>query len=335
MGRDSTDRQGSHIGSWVRRGARVKDGYRQTTAGAPARGWKRHFEGWELGALAVSTVLIAALLFVPRPVEPDAFPLPEIDRVAQSRADSAEHARALTALARPLPYDARAVGEAFRRYGVATIESDLALVVDQRHDLRSAAAVALRQLGEEPLLELRAVDTLFFQRALSHWEATGEQNSDLRELGGDFLSRAEESGWTRPPHNLVLSKSERATLFRMRWTELTGLSDTLPFSPTLDDWRAYYRLLIEHPEGSIGKGGDERRDIVRLRLGYVDALSKRDPDYPADLARGVLFYQLGTFPDSAREIRAYLLRRPAGPWTLRAQNYLRAAVARTNALTAF
>lgn len=336
MGRaHSTDRQGAKGRSWVRRGAPVKEPIRQMSSGGDRHGWRRHLEGWELGVVAVTTALVAALLVVPRPVEPDAFPLPAVDRVAQHNDSRAERARARAALAGPLAYDVRVVGEAFRQYGIATIERDTALVVDQHRDLQRDAALALRRLGPTPLRELRAVQTLFFQRALSHWEATGEQNADLRELGGEFLSRAEQSGWTRPPHRLVLSTEERATLFRMRWTDLTGLMDTLPFSPTLDDWRAYYRLLIEHPEGSLGEGGDERRDRVRLRLGYVDALAKKDPDYPADLARGVLFYQLGTYADSERELRAYLLRRPDGAWALRAANYLRAAVARTRAAAAF
>ncbi len=336
MGRaDSTDPEGPEDRSWIRRAAAVKDADRHMSGRAPARGWKRHFEGWELAVVAVSTVLLAALLFVPRPAEPDAFPLPEVDRVAQSRAAEADHARARAALRHPLPYDVRAVGEAFRGYGLASIERDTALVVDQRRDLERVAALARQRFGDAPLLTLRAVQTLFFQRALSHWEATGEQNADLRELGGEFLSHAEESGWIRAPHELVLSESERTTLFHMRWDELTGLRDTLPLSPTLDDWRAYYRLLIEHPEGSLGQGGDERRDRVRLRLGYVDALSKHDPDYPADLARGVLLYQLGMYPDSAQALRAHLLRHSDGPWTLRAQNYLRAATARAKAVTAF
>jgi hypothetical protein len=198
-----------------------------------------------------------------------------------------------------------------------------------------AAALALQRVGTGPLLTLRAVETLFFQRALSHWEATGEEESDLRELGGDFLSRAEESGWTRAPHQLALSAEERAALFRMRWSELTGLRETLPFSPTLDDYREYYRLLLEHPEGPLGEGGDERRDRIRLQLGYVDALAKHDPDYPADLARGVLLFQLGTYAEAEQALRAHVFRHPDGPWALRAQNYLRAAAARARAAAAF
>lgn len=290
------------------------------------RGWKRHLEGWELGAATLAIALLAALLFVPRAVAPDAFPLPDLDRPALAHQRAADEARARAALATPLPFDVRRVGEAFRQYGVATIERDTVLVAGQRRELARAVSLALERLGPEPLLSLRAVQTWYFQRALSRWEATGEQDADLRELGGDFLSHAELSGWVTAPHTLELSSAERAALFRMRWTELTGLRDTLPFSPTLDDYREYYRLLLEHPEGPFGQGGDERRDRVRRRLGYVEALARRDPSYPAELARGVLLFDLGTYPESAEALRAHLLRHPSGPWTLRAQNYLRAAL---------
>src|SRR6185503_2149096 len=100
--------------------------------------------------------------------------------------------------------------------------------------------------------------------------------------------------------------SERRVLFTLRWAELAGLRETLPFSPTLDEWRVYYRLLLLHPQSAPGVAAD------RTRLGYAAALSRKDPEYPAEFARGVLAFRSGDLASAAGAFRRQLATHPGG-----------------------
>jgi tetratricopeptide (TPR) repeat protein len=138
------------------------------------------------------------------------------------------------------------------------------------------------------------------------------------ELSGGFIEIAQQNGWFRLPHRLVLTANERAILFRLRWTELTELGNVHPFRPTLDDWRIYYRFLLQHPEGP---DASEVAD-ARAQLAYVAALEKRDSEYPALLARGILYSKLGAYASAIEALETHLASHPRGAWRLRAQNYL-------------
>lgn len=305
--------------SWRGSGESVKEG----VAGAPRErraGWKRHLEGWQLGVVAVGIALLAALLAVPRAAAPDVLPRPAVDHRAIARELRVEGERALAAEQTILPYDVRDAGELMRRYGDAAADNNPVRGDAELARLREQIKVVRHRTGNKLLLELRAVQSRMFQHALRHWEATGRVDEDLRQLGGDFLRKARASGWIEPPHRLVLSRAERAVLYRIRWSGLSGLLDTYPFSPTLDDWRVYYGFLLAHPEG------DGSHDRTKNQLEYVTALSKRDPSYLSELARGVLFYRLGRYADAATALRNHLVRHPDGAWTLRARNYLAAAL---------
>lgn len=307
---------------------------REPAKNRPGSGLSRHFAGWQLGVLSVGIAGLAALLAVPRPVAPDVLPLPTVDRREQARTIQNEGARALAAERRELPFDVRAVGEALHRYGAANYTGDSTNMERELGELRVATGRALKRYGPELLLQLRAVQTQLFLRALSHWEGTGQVDSELRELGGNLLDKARRSGWIASDHRLLMSSGQRRTLFRIRWDGLTGLLKRYPFAPSLDEWRVYYRFLLEHPEAPPGspKGGPElARALLTERQAYVLALTRRDPYYPAALARGVLAYQLERFDDAAREFRAYLGGHADGPWRLRVQNYLLAALLRARA----
>jgi hypothetical protein len=121
---------------------------------------------------------------------------------------------------------------------------------------------------------------------------------------------------------LVMTEAERATLFRVRWSELTGLREKHPFSPSLNEWRVYFRFMLEHPDV---EAATPRRRAER-RLEYVAALDKLDPEFPAAFARGVLEYELGHYARAAQAFQAHLERHPTGPWDLRARNHLAAAL---------
>jgi hypothetical protein len=283
----------------------------------------RHLEGWPLLAVAVSISLFGVILAVPRPQPPEEVPAPEVDRREQRRSLEAEASLADAAEREPLPFEVRAVGEALRRHGVgegATSGPQPAL--EQLAELRSLARTARAKHGDLALLRLRAAQSRLFRRALERWEASGSLELDLNELGGGFLTKARRSAWIEDDRKLVLDEAERDVVFRLRWAELVGLSKEHPFRATLNDWRTYYRLLIEHPDVSPQEGRASRR---RAQLRYVQALQRLDPEFPADLAIGVLTYQLGDYAQAVSSFQAHLAAHPAGPWRLRVQNHLTAA----------
>jgi hypothetical protein len=305
--------------SWRRRGDRVKAGV-GGAARQPESGWKRHLEGWQLAVVSVGIALVGALVAVPRAAAPDVLPRPVVDHPEVERELRVEGERALQAEEEILPYDVRAAGELMRRYGDAAAADEPVRAERGLGDLRVQAAVARRRAGDKLLLRLRAVQSRLFQRALLRWEATGAADDDLRQLGGDFLRKARASGWIAPPHRLLMSRAERSVLYRIRWSGLSGLLETYPFTPTLDDWRVYYGFLLQHPEGR------DEHERTRNQLSYVTTLEEHDPSYLSALARGVLFYRLGHYSAAAQALRAHLDKHPDGAWTLRARNYLAAAL---------
>jgi hypothetical protein len=300
---------------------------REEPTNAPRRGLGRHLAGWQLGVLTVGIVLLAALIAVPRPVAPDVLPVPNIERRQIARELSAQAARADRAERHELPFDVRAVGEAFHRYGAANYAGDGDGMDRELGKLRSAARIALQRYGSAPLLELCAIQTRLFVRALSHWEDTGQVDAELKELGGNFADKATRSSWMVPARGLMMDPTERRVLFRIRWAGLTGLLTHDAFAPSLNDWRVYYRFLLEHPEAPVNStNAPSSREEAIEQLAYVKALVERDPYYPAALARGVLAYRLEHFDEATREFRAFLIADANGPWRLRAQNYLLAAL---------
>jgi hypothetical protein len=313
--------------SWRYAGQAVKPGAQGSFA-APSGRLIRHFEGWQLGLLSVGIAVLGVFLALPREVPPDVLPLPRVDRSTVRLERAEEHARAEEARARPLPFEIRSVGERFRRYGRAAATRDEARANAELVELTRTVAAAKSQHGAAPLLALRAVQGELFARALGRWEATGQVDDELIELGGDFVDKAKASGWLTAPHNFVASSDERGALFRIRWANLTGLLATIPFSPTLDEWRVYYRFLLEHPEIQNRDCSPVARATTQLR--YVAALGKKDPEYPASLARGVLELRRGAPASAMTALIGYLEGGPKGPWSLRARNYLATARARVN-----
>jgi hypothetical protein len=111
-----------------------------------------------------------------------------------------------------------------------------------------------------------------------------------------------------------LTELERRALFRMRWLELTGLRKLRGFKPSLNEWRAYYRVLLE------------RAPPTNATLEVVQALAKLDPAYPAQLARGIVLARVGDGRGAAPALRAHLAGPQGAFWRLRARNALAAAV---------
>jgi hypothetical protein len=108
----------------------------------------------------------------------------------------------------------------------------------------------------------------------------------------------------------------RAVLFKMRWAEVTtARGPSLELTPLEN--RALYRFLILHPPRT--SPGD-------YRLRKVDALAAIDPAFPADLARGVIYFRLRRFPEAKKAFRRHLQAHPDGLYAVRARNYLRAVL---------
>ena len=278
-----------------------------------ARRLGRHLEGWQLGLFVIGMAVLSALLVVPRNVPPELVPPPIIDRLEQRQAAEAE-ARRATRGREGLGLDIRSVGEAVRRYGRAAYAApDLTSQVQAQ--LRRLAAEALARQGPEPLLELRALQTeLFVAAVASHPE---QAPAEAIELAGGLMLAGERQAWLTPPP-LGADENELGTLYRLYWSEATGLR-AHPFAPTLNEWRVYYRFLLGRPTPDADRAGDLRR-----KLEYVAALEHHDQEYPAHLARGVLLYQSGAAVQSAIELQRHLQQSPDGPWSLRARNYLAA-----------
>ena len=159
----------------------------------PARSFRRHLQGYELGLLTLGMVFSCALLALPRASVPGTLPLPRIDHAEARR--SAARDRELSALAESegLPFEVRALGESIRHFG-QSVTHGLDTLHD-REDLRERFRAAVEK-GQAPLLlRLRAVQTQFFLRALADFERGGKPSADLQELGADFVARAKENGW--------------------------------------------------------------------------------------------------------------------------------------------
>lgn len=286
-------------------------------AGSPKPNWRRHLEGWQILAVAGSLAIGAALLAIPRAVAPRELPLPAVDRRELSGFERIEAGRLAQAEKKPLPYLVRAAGDALRRFGAAESgRTDASTLEARRADFLEAARAARERHGDDPLLELRAVQTALFVRAVSGLHGPREPGREALELGGAFVARGEELGWIQGGR-VRLEPDEAACVFRVRWNGLAGLQETRPFSPSFNEWRLYYRALLGH----TAPGSSELS-------GYVDALVKHDSEYPALLARGIIAYWDNHFAEATELFAQHLARHPTGPWRLRAQNYLLAAYER-------
>jgi hypothetical protein len=218
-----------------------------------------------------------------------------------------------------LPFETRAVGDAVRRLGVALAGgTGDAEHLDRLMSERVRAALAAGQV--DALLRLRAVQARMFVRAVRAHSWRGPPSPELQALGGDFAVRAVRNGWAGPDGCLA-TDDELETLFIRRWTEITRLRDDAHFKATLGELRRYFRFLLLHPEHSVGSEPPARAR-ASLRLRYVEALARRDTEYPVDLARGSLLGELSLMPQSAQALSRQLARPGRAEWNLRARNYL-------------
>lgn len=306
---------------------------------APPSWLAQKLEGWQAGLVAIGVAALGLSFAVPRAVPPEELPSPHVPASELQAAREREDQRA-SALDRrtanddgSATFDLRQAGDLLRQIGRADRDKDRDRVGMLREKLTQSIMVVRRSpaLGDEALAELRAFQERVFLAELARWEATGDARDELIEVGGDFLGLAERSGWITKPHRLLADDAVRGALFRKRFGEITGLRDGV-FALTSAEQRHLLGFLLAHPPpGGAGPPIDD--PVARARatdqwlLRKVDELAALDPGYPVAFAHGVLFYRLGDPAASALAFRAYLAKRPDGPYTLRARNHLRAAEA--------
>ncbi len=247
-------------------------------------------------------------------------PLPRVDRAEAQRRATSERELASHIEATGLPFELRAVGEAVRHFGHSASHGiDTGHDVDDlRERMRAVAAKGQSSL----LLGLRAVQTQYFLRALAQFEREGKPNSELEELGGDFLEHARHNAWFADDGRFLGDEATRRVLFQLHWAELVGKRGVYPFAPTLEDWRLYYRFLLLYPAREVVAVADEESERNTARVRVVSALARKDPDYPAFFAKGYLFDCLGDRQSAAAAYRAHLGQHGSGPYALLARNYL-------------
>jgi hypothetical protein len=275
--------------------------------------------------VAVGFAVLAVWLGLPRPVEPRVLPLPDVDRRVIAHARSLDAERAERARREPLSFEVRALGEQVRRHGAAVVRGDASGATETRDEARRLTRVLAASNAIEAVQTLRATQSELFLQALRRFRHSGSTDADLTELGANFIEKSRSVGWIDAEGRLLLSDEEVAALYRVRWAELTSALEISALRPSLDEFRLYYRVLFEHPEGQYGAEQDERR------LLYVAALARVDSEYPADLARGVLLYRLGRARAAYLAFSAHRAAHEDGPWSLYARNYALAALAQASA----
>ena len=300
-------------------GDAVKDAKLGHKSSSGQRLFARMLDGWELGLITVAMVLAAALVAVPRAAPPGVFPVPLIDPTEATASRRGFEELANRAERDGLPFETRAVGDGVRRLGVALSGgAGDAEFLNRLIAERVQAALAAGQV--EALQRLRAVQARLFVHAVRSYSWQGAPSAELLALGGDFVKRAVQNGWVAR-ENCVASDDELTTLFARRWAELTRLRDDPHFKPTLGELRRYYRFLLLYPELGAGeRSAMQERASIRLR--YVEALARRDTEYPVGLARGSLLAELGMMEASAQALSQQLAGPLSGEWNLRARNYL-------------
>lgn len=262
-------------------------------------------------------VLTCALLALPRASVPDTLPLPKVDHAEAERSAARDGELSAIAHVHGLPFEVRALGESIRHFG-QSLTQGLDTTHD-REDLRERFQIAIAK-GQGPLLlQLRAVQTQLFLSAVANFERDGKPSSDLHELGADFVPHAKRNGWFAADGRCLADEATLRVLFRLHWADLIDQRGTFPYAPSLNEWRIYYHFLLLYPAATRAPSAPTP-DAERLRA--VNALSRKDPEYPEFFAKGTLYYRLDDREGAAVAFRSHLAQHESGPYALLARNYL-------------
>lgn len=300
-------------------------------------------------ALALIPVLVALLvgaLVMPRSAVPDAIPMPMVDGRVLARVESRDRELAAEVNREPLPSAVRALGSAIREFNLGQAHSkDDSDVGKARDEINKALAPAL-EAGVDKLIALRAWQAEAFLAEVRRFEATGQESDELASLGGPFVKRMRLAGWCDEKNRLVLDDAQRRVAFKATWNAVIGLEGRPDLQPSLDETRALYVLYLQHPHAaepireqlaSARLNAKDPKQCAELeareanavevwRLEKIRKLGALDTSYPLDYALGVANFRRGQFPAAAESFRTWLKSHPDGAWSLRARNYMKAAV---------
>lgn len=315
--------------------------------------WRRNDQGPRgqqggraLALIPVSVALLLAVLMLPRAVPPRDIPLPNVDARALEAARAGDDARAAAAADTPLPQAVRAFGAAIRAFNVAEARDapDTPWEI-LRSDVDRTRKEAMAT-GVGPLLDLRAAQLKKFLDGLVVWKKTGKVSTEFEAVAGAFLRRTTAAGWVHD-REVDLSDADLRVMYKLKWNAVAHFEELPGFDPSLDELRELYTFYLLHPHAPEGtraaidaarKNAHTTADCEALaagevmagegwRLDKIERLGHLDPTYPVEFARGVALYRTGNYDGSARAFEAWLQQHPDGPWTLRARNHLRAALA--------
>jgi hypothetical protein len=283
---------------------------------ASDRRWNKYADGWQVGVLAVGIAAVVALLVVPRSVEPAGVPIPIV--APRDIADVRETTRARAAtLDRPdVPEVVRALGGQIRAYGRAEAAGQPRPIESARVAVATLAAPAL-ETSPADVAALEARYATAFAEAFRAFAATGEQSTDLVELGGDAMKTFVERGWM-PESGAIPEDFDvvMESFYRRRFVALVG------DDPALAEPKAESRARLAYLMRRAARSSDGDAAMMR----YIDEASSLEPSYPVPYARGIVLYRMGRFEAAAASFDAFLEERSSGPYRLRAANYLRASV---------
>jgi hypothetical protein len=292
------------------------------------RSLEKAFDGWQLGLVIVLVAWAMVMIVVPRPTSPLEIPAPRpspMDLRALRAVEGAREARARVELAPA----ARALGGAVRAYGRAESAQDVSATSAARQAI-AAAASSTTHLPPEAILELRALQTSSFVRAVRELEATGTAGRDVTELGGNLVRAFRDAAWADDVNGrliVAMDDDELAVAYRKRWNALVALKPSVA-ATTLAEERILFAFAIQRAQ-SVSLAGPASATLTlgsRGILRKIDEYARVDPDYPADFARGVAHFGAGAFGKAHLAFANHLAARPDGPLTLRAQNFARAAL---------
>lgn len=297
-------------------------------APAPAR---KHFDGWQLGVLAIVIAWGSALLMVPRTAIPDRLPLP---RVEPSRRDAIlrrDRALAAQAKGRSLDLAVRKLGADLREIGRAESTDGTSpgyLVERTQRDAREAVGQAPDQV-----LELRAYQTDLFTKAIYAWAATGKESADLIELGGAIRDVLPTLGWVEAEgrgRRVVIDELALRALYKKRWDGLAGF-DGPGFALDPDEVRATIAFQLERGAALLDEAASTGQLVAdnpetAAMLGRIRELSAIDPSYPSRFAEGIVHFKSADYTASVDAFARYLQASPDGPYAMRARNFMKAAL---------
>jgi hypothetical protein len=300
--------------------------------------------------LPLAVGVIFGLLLLPWSSVPEGVPLPVCDRAELGRVAAADRAEAERARAHPLPGPVRALGSALRTFHA--LEAHPPEGDERDRELGMAREAVDKELGnamregEPELLALRAVQLDGFLAEVAGFEETGQVSPELEAVAGTFVQSMTGQGWCTG-HHLAAGPDVLRVMFKEMWNGFVGLGGQAAFQPTLDEVRALYAFYLGHPHAptsvrdraiAMRSGARDARDCAaadalerrateKWRLERIARIAAMDPAYPAAFARGVSSFGTGSYEASADAFRSWLQDHPDGPYTLRAQAFLRAAVA--------